>query len=154
AAATAEAAAALASAAAPASAAPATVVVDGPRVHDRLDVADRGRREAHPRGERRVAGLDALRLLRAHRGPLHRLAVVAALGLQRLEDRLGSADALDRRREPRLRAGGAGRRRRRSLQGLLLRLGLDGLAALGHRLALGIRRDRGVLALDPGGLGA
>ena len=107
---------AAATAATPATAAPAVVAIGGPRVHDRLDVTDRRRREAHPRGEGRVAGLDALGLLGADRRPLHRLAVVAPLGLQRLEHGLGAADALDRGREPRLRAGGPGRRRGRSLR--------------------------------------
>src|SRR5262249_38309487 len=101
-------AAALAAAAPSAAAAPAAVLVAAARGHDRLDVADRRRREADPGGERRVAGLDALRLLGAHARPLHRLAVVAALGLQRLEHGLRTADALDRRGEARLRAGGAG----------------------------------------------
>src|SRR4051794_35076010 len=77
----AEAAAALPAAAAAATAAAAAVVVADARVHDRLDVAHRRRRQAHPGGERGVARLGPLRLLGAHRGPLHRLAVVAPLRL-------------------------------------------------------------------------
>ena len=100
----------LASAAASASAASA-VVVGRAGVDDRLDVTDRRGREAHPGGEDRVAGLDALGLLGADRGPLHGLAVVAALGLQRLEHGLGAADTLDRGGEARLRARGARRAR-------------------------------------------
>jgi hypothetical protein len=96
-------------AAAPSAATAAAVVVAGAGVDDRLDVADRGRREAHPGGEGRVAGLDALGLLGADRGPLHGLAVVAALGLQGLEDGLGAADALDRRGQARLSARGTRR---------------------------------------------
>src|SRR4051812_9761142 len=82
--ATAAAAVAAASASAAAAAASATAaasVIGAARVDDRLDVAHRGGREAHPGGEGRVAGLDALGLLAAHGRPLHRLAVLALLGL-------------------------------------------------------------------------
>src|SRR6185436_17366241 len=104
-------------AAATASAA-APVVTAIARVDDGLDVAHGGGRQAHPRGEDRIARLDALSLLGAHRRPLHRLAVVASLGLQCLADRLGAADALDRGDQACLRARGP-RRRGRGRRGLL-----------------------------------
>src|SRR4051812_47990786 len=118
---------ATAAALAAASAAPApAALVGAARVDDGLDVADRGGREAHPGGEGRVAGLDALGLLAADGGPLHRLAVLTALGLERLQHGVRAADALDCGGQAGLGAGGAagggGRRRR----GLLL-LGLRGL---------------------------
>src|SRR4051812_12816748 len=125
--------------AATAPAAPAPVVVAVAGVDDRLDVAHGSGGEPHPRGEDRVARLVALGLCGAHGGPLHGLAVVAALGLERLAPRVGPADALDRRHEARLGAGGAARGRggrlrllgrlRRGLD-LGLRLGLDGGLAL------------------------
>ena len=78
------------------------------RVHDGLDVADRRGGQPHPGGEDRVAGLDGLRLLRAHGGPLHGLAGRAPLRLKRLAHRLRAADAFDRRHQPGLCPGGAG----------------------------------------------
>ena len=139
----------LAAAALTASAATAAaVVVAAARVDDRLDVADRGGGEAHPGGEDRVAGLVALGLLGAHRRPLHRLAVVAPLGLQRLAHGLGAADALDRRDQARLRARRAARRRGRRGGRLLL-----GAAAAPRRragLALGGRLGGRLLAAGSG----
>src|SRR4051812_22132681 len=117
-------------AAAAATAATAVVVADA-RVDDRLDVADGGRGQADPGGECRVARLVALGLLGAHRGPLHRLAVVAPLGLQGLEHGLMAADPLDGRDEARLGARGAGGGGGRRLRGRGLRL--LRLIALGHR---------------------
>src|SRR4051794_4490470 len=143
-------AAAATAAAAPTAAPAAAAAVGAARVDDRLDVAHRGGREAYPGGEGRVAGLDALRLLAADGRPLHGLAVLALLGLERLEHGLVAAYALDRRDEPRLRAGraagGGGRRLLRALRGLRLgglRLGLRGGLALGGGL-------RGGLALGGG----
>src|SRR4051794_27128407 len=161
--------------AAPAPAAPAPVVVAVAGVDDRLDVAHGSGGEPHPRGEDRVARLVALGLFGAHGGPFHGLAVVAALGLERLAHRVGPADALDRRHEARLGAGGAARGRggrlrllgrlRRGLD-LGLRLGLDGGLALGdgrsglvgrrRRCVGGPRRvvgDLGAGALERGLLG-
>src|SRR4051794_20894105 len=137
---------ATAAALAAASAAPApAALVGAARVDDGLDVADRGGREAHPGGEGRVAGLDALGLLAADGGPLHRLAVLTALGLERLQHGVRAADALDCGGQAGLGAGGAaggGGRRRRGLLllGLRgLRLGLGGFGALGGGSAVGGR---------------
>ena len=113
---------------------PRPVVVAG-AVDDRLDVTDRGGREAHPGGERRVAGLDALGLLGADRqttsSSRRRRAAWAAAPRARPRRRRHARSRPTSRacaRAERLRRGG------RRLRGARLRLRL--------RLGLRLRRAR------------
>ena len=78
---------ATAAVAAPATAARAAVLAR--RLRDGLDLADGGRGEPHPRLEDGIAGLQPLRALAAHGGPLHRLPVLTARRRERLAHGLG-----------------------------------------------------------------
>ena len=139
---------------------PAVALVVGP--DEALDLAHRRRCEAHPCVEGRIAGLEPDGRVAADDRPLLRVAVVVALGLQRLADGLGAADALDRGREPRLAPRGRllgdrllglclgllGLRLLRRLRGRLSSRRLRGRLLLRLRHRPGLDRRRGLDGLD------
>jgi hypothetical protein len=113
-------------------------------------IAETGRAgQAHPGVEDGIAGLEALARVGADRRPLQRLVVLVALGLQRLEDDVRAAGAVDRRDQARAvdRRG----RRRAALLAVDERVvaGMLAGAGIADRLALDDRRgDRGGRLLD------
>ena len=102
-------------AAAPATAA-ATATLAVARIDEALDLAYRRDCEPSPCGEGGIAGSQALRGVAADGGPLHRLAVRALLGRERLAHRFVAADAFHGSAHARLRAA-----RERHPAGLWLR---------------------------------